>query len=153
MSKEVIENNNVKAEKFRAFLAEKEINVFQEEVIVDEFNSVVFRSHVEVGGQNLPTVLIIDNSIYSILRVQIVSGIINKDNNEAVLELINKFNSQYKVFKYYISDNGDLCLDCCLCFTEENFDPELVRVIIDVAVQHLVEEYPLRYKQQAFSAN
>lgn len=142
MSEEIKESNNIKAENFKKFLVEKEINVFQEEVLNDELQSVVFRSHIEVGGQNLPTVLIIDNSIYTILRVQIVTGVITKENREAVLDLINKFNSQYKVFKYYITDSGDLCLDCCLSFTEENFDSELVRVIIDVVIQHLVEEYP-----------
>lgn len=142
MSEEIKEVNNIKAEKFKKFLAEKEISVFQEEVLEDELQSMVFRSHIEVGGQNLPTVLIIDNSIYTILRVQIVNGVINEENRVAVLELINKFNSQYKVFKYYVTDNGDLCLDCCLSFTEENFEAELVRVIIDVVLQHLVEEYP-----------
>ena len=99
MSEEIKESNNIKAENFKKFLVEKEINVFQEEVLNDELQSVVFRSHIEVGGQNLPTVLIIDNSIYTILRVQIVTGVITKENREAVLDLINKFNSQYKVFK------------------------------------------------------
>ena len=99
MSEEIKESNNIKAENFKKFLVEKEINVFQEEVLNDELQSVVFRSHIEVGGQNLPTVLIIDNSIYTILRVQIVMGVITKENREAVLDLINKFNSQYKVFK------------------------------------------------------
>ena len=51
-------------------------------------------------------------------------------------------NGKYKVFKYYITDNGDICLDSCLTDTEESFDPRLVHTVIDVILRHLTEEYP-----------
>ena len=43
-----------KAVKFEKFLNEKEIKCFQKEEIKDELETVVFRSFMEVEGQNLP---------------------------------------------------------------------------------------------------
>lgn len=133
---------NQKAQKFQAFLTENKINAFSVETAADEMQSAVFRSRMEVSGQELPTVVVIDNSIYVMVRVQIVAGAIQEQTRAAVLAQINQLNGQYKVFKYYVSDKGDLYLDACLPCLEENFSGELVRTVINVMLQHLTESYP-----------
>lgn len=133
---------NVKADAWNKFLLEKQIQAFTVEQADDELKSVVFRSTIEVNGQKLPTILIIDNSIYSVIRIQIATNVINDKNHAAISELINEYNMKYKAFKYYTSDNGDLGLDSCLVFTEDNFEPELIRAILQVILQHLEVEYP-----------
>jgi hypothetical protein len=45
------------------------------------------------------------------------------------------------VFKYYISDEGDIVLDCCLVSNEQDFDPNAVRAIIEVVLKHLQDTY------------
>lgn len=131
-----------KAQKFQQFLDENKIKAFASEVAGGELQSVVFRSRMEVAGQELPTAVVIDSSIYTMVRVQIIGGMIKADNRAGVLDHINRLNGQYKVFKYFVTDGGDLCLDSCLPFTEENFDGEMIRTVINVILQHLTEEYP-----------
>ena len=76
---------NNKAEQFNAFLEEQKIKVFQmEELEGNEQHTVVFRSFLGVEGQQLPTIVIIDDSIFSIIRVQIAPQAL-KDENAADL--------------------------------------------------------------------
>lgn len=133
---------NQKAQKFQAFLTENKINAFSVETAADEMQSAIFRSRMEVSGQELPTVVVIDNSIYVMVRVQIVAGAVQEQTRAAVLAQVNQLNGQYKVFKYYVSDKGDLYLDACLPCLEETFNGELVRTVINVMLQHLTEAYP-----------
>lgn len=136
------EFNNAKATKFLNFLEKNEIKAFMVEQVEDDLQSVVFRSRMEIGGQELPMIVLIDNSIYTLVRIQIVASAVKESNSVEISKLLNALNRQYKVFKYYVTEKGDLCLDCCIPSTEENFDGELIRMIIQVILQHLTEEYP-----------
>ncbi len=84
----------VKTEKFDKFLDEKEIKCFQKEEIGDELETVVYRSFMEVEGQNLPIIVITDNSIYSMIRVQVAAKVVKNHNLEKVLEYINALHRQ-----------------------------------------------------------
>lgn len=64
---------NKKAESFKKFIDEKHPNIFDtEEIPNDEQNTVVFRSSITIAGQRLLAMVIIDDSIFTILRVQIL---------------------------------------------------------------------------------
>ncbi len=131
-----------KAEQFDKFLVDNKITCFAREAVDNELHTVVYRAHMEVSGQMLPTMVVTDDSIYTMIQVRVAAAVINDENKKAVLEHINALNGKFKVFKYYISDNGDICLDSCLTDTEESFDPRLVHTVIDVILRHLTEEYP-----------
>ena len=61
---------NNRAEAFKKFLEEKNINSFQvNEFKNNEFNTVVFRSNLDIKGQKLPVLVILDDSIYGMIRV------------------------------------------------------------------------------------
>ena len=65
-----------------------------------------------------------------------------KEENKAKLnEYLNSLNRSYKVFKYVVAEDGSVFLDACLPSTNEGFDPEVVRVVLDVIVDHLTQEY------------
>mgnify|MGYP000444159594 CR=1 FL=1 len=74
-------------------------------------HSIVYRAHMEVSSQNLPTMIVLDDSIYTMIQVRVAAGVVNAGNREGVLMHINELNKKYKVFKYYEGDNGDICLD------------------------------------------
>lgn len=131
-----------KAEKFDKFLEENKITCFNKEEVKNDLHTVVYRAHMEVSGQMLPTMVVSDDSIYTMIQVRVAVSVVNEGNKQAVLEHINAMNAKYKVFKYYVADNGDICLDSCLTDTEESFDPRLVHTVIDVILRHLTEEYP-----------
>lgn len=131
-----------KAEKFESFLSENKITCFAKEAIENEMHSVVYRAHMEVSGQNLPTMVVVDDSIYTMVQVRVAAGVLNDGNRAGVLEHLNELNKKYKVFKYYEGDNGDICLDSCITTTDDGFEPSIIHTVIDVILKHLTEEYP-----------
>ena len=133
---------NLKATKFTNFINERNINVFQMQEIDGDMHPVVYRSAMEVGGQNLPTMLVIDDSIYVMLQVRVGAGLVKESNKAAVMEHMNSLNENYKVFKYYANENGDIVIESCIPTTDEEFMPELVHAVIDVVLKHLNEVYP-----------
>lgn len=139
---------NAKAEKFQEYLQEKNITCFEmQELLEDQLNTVIFRSVIAMKGQELPTLIILDDSIYSIIRVRVVSGALKQENEVQLVKAINKLNGHYKVFKYYFAEDGSLILDCCLPTNAEDLDGDLVYTLLDVIIKHLEEEYGNIMKQ------
>ena len=133
---------NKKAEKFEKMLKENKIECFQKEVVEkDELHTVLFRSFMEIEGLQLPVVVILDDSIYSIFRTLVIGKGVNEKNRNDVINVVNTLNSTYKSFKYIVSENGEIILDACIPCTDEAFDPNLIRVMIDVAIKNLNENY------------
>lgn len=132
--------SNEKALKFQEFLMENEINVFSTESVEDEYSTVIFRSRIETKGQILPMAVLIDTSIFTIIRTQIITGIPG-EKREHIRAYLNELNAQYKVFKYYLRDDGAVYLDICLPFVEETFDSKMIQLMLSVLVQHLDAVY------------
>lgn len=132
---------NKKATKFQEMLTEKKIDAFQTEELKDKFDTTVFRSHLEVKGQYLPLMVLLDDSLYSIVRVIIASKAIDEKSRPHVLEHIDHLNRGFKVFKYFTTDDGSLVLDACVPSAEDAFDPEAMRIVIDVVLEHLQNSY------------
>ena len=133
---------NKKAEKFEKMLKENKIECFQKEVVEkDELHTVLFRSFMEIEGLQLPVVVILDDSIYSIFRTLVIGKGVNEKNRNDVINIVNTLNATYKSFKYIVSENGEIILDACVPCTDETFDPNLIRVMIDVAIKNLSENY------------
>lgn len=141
MKKEV-NQINAKAQKFIDFLELKQIKCFQQEKVDDEFNTMIFRSRIEINGNNLPLLIILDNSIYGMIHVQVIPKALNNENKEKVLEYLNEENAKYKVFKYYLTANGGINLDSCVLLTNEQANGEMLYCVIDVIIKYLQENYP-----------
>ena len=133
---------NKKAQIFQEYLQEKNITCFQvQEVPNDELNTVVFRSSIEVEGQQLPTLVITDSSIYTMIRVRVANQALKESNEQALIKDINKINAQYKIFKYYFAEDGALILDSYLLEKPEELDGDMVYTVLDIIVKHLLAEY------------
>ena len=133
---------NKKAQIFQEYLQEKNITCFQvQEVPNDELNTVVFRSSIEVEGQQLPTLVITDSSIYTMIRVRVANQALKEGNETALEKAINKINAQYKIFKYYFAEDGALILDSYLLERPEELDGDMVYTVLDIIVKHLLAEY------------
>lgn len=133
---------NKKAEQFNAFLEEQKVNVFQmEELEGNEQHTVVFRSFVGVEGQQLPTIVIIDDSIFSIIRVQIAPRALKPENTAELMKLTNGQNAKYKPFKLFFDELGNLMLDVCLVSDTDKFDVNEVYNIFNVIISYLDENY------------
>lgn len=111
---------NKKAEAFNAYLKEKDIQAFAvEELEGDEQKTVVFRSHITTEGQQLPTLVILDESMFALVRVQIAPKAMAEGNQLELLKKINEESAGYKPFKFYLNKDGDLLMDVCLVIEGE----------------------------------
>lgn len=133
---------NQKAKIFQEFLDKHKIGCFREEEMHDKFHTTVFRSRIEACGQNLPTAVILDDSIYTVIRVQVAAGASRKGNTGRLEQFCNARNRSYKSLKYYLAENGDIYLDVCLISTTEAFRADTVYTMLDVLVKHITDEYP-----------
>lgn len=133
---------NSKAESFKAYLNEKNITSFTiEEIKNDQLNSVVFRSNIEINGQQLPTIVILDSSIYGMIRVLVAPKVLNDKNEAGLLKEVNVLNKAYKSFKYYFDNEGSLILDCCVLLKEDSVDGNLLYTMFEVIIRNLSNEY------------
>lgn len=133
---------NKKAAAFKKYLDEKQITCFViEEIADDKLNTAVFRSQIDVEGQQLPTIIILDSSIYGIIRVKIASSALNENNEAVLMKRLNELNRQYKIFKYYFADDGSLFLDSYVLNNSGQVDGDMIYTVLDVIIKHLNAEY------------
>ena len=133
---------NKNAEAFQKYLEEKKIEVFTlEETEGDAQETAVFRSHIIVAGQQLPTIVVTDKSIFSIIRVQVAPQALTEENKTALLDFVNAENLKYKPFKLYFNANGALLLDLCLANPNGTLEGDAVYLMFDVIINYLNENY------------
>ena len=124
---------NKKAEAFIKYLDDKKITCFAiEQISEDKLNTVVFRSHIVVEGQRLSTLVILDSSIYGMLRVQLAANAVNETNEVAILREINNVKR---------TDDGSLYLDSCLLCQNGRLEGDMIYTVLDVIIKHLEKEY------------
>ncbi|MBQ9376568.1 MAG: hypothetical protein IJU05_02040 [Schwartzia sp.] len=133
---------NSKAESFKAYLEEKKIDAFAvEEIEGDDQNTVAFRAHITVEGQQLPTVVIVDDSVFSIIRVQISPRARSEENEKALRDLVEQENAKYKPFKLYCAADGSLILDACVISEGDKLNGDIVYLLFSVIINYLNEYY------------
>ena len=130
---------NRKAESFKNYLQENEIKAFSIEEIDDE--TALFRTFVMADGQRLPAAFIVDKSIFSLIRVQIVPQIVSAENKNRLLQFINEINFKYKPFKFYFNPAGNLLLDVCIIDKNNGIDGKEVSLLFNVINNYLNESY------------
>lgn len=133
---------NKRAEAFKKYLDEKEIVAFQvDEIKDDQLNTVVFRSAIDINGAQIPTIVILDDSIYGMIRLLIAPKAVKEENEVELLKLLNDYNKKFKSFKYYLDDEGSIILDTCLLFREDGTDGDMIYAMFEVLINHLSDSY------------
>ncbi|OBX05504.1 hypothetical protein QV06_02465 [Gallibacterium genomosp. 3] len=133
---------NKKAESFKSYLDNAKVDAFVvEEIADDALNTVVFRSHLDIGGNQLPTIVILDDSIYAMIRVLVAPKVESEEAVQKVQALLNDLNKQYKSFKYYLDNDNAIVLDTCLLTEGDKINGDLVYAMFEVLINHLNESY------------
>ncbi|SCM78728.1 Transcriptional regulator [uncultured Sporomusa sp.] len=138
-----MQNSNIKANKFQDFLTANQITCFGVQAINDELHTVIFRTNLEIGGQQLPVMFVTDDTLHTPLQVRVVPAVAQEASSSGLFAYINELNRTYKSFKYFISEDDALILDVCLTAVPEQFEPQLVNLTLDVILRHLQDEYPV----------
>ena len=135
---------NEMAEKFARMLAKMpDEEIFEVREVEDSAEHLVlFRSSLEAReGLFLPMLVFLDDTLYTILRVWTLTDVMTDENRDRVRDYLMRMNREYKVFKYYDTEEGDIVLDACIPSDAEHFEPEGVAVVIDVVWDHLKATY------------
>ena len=132
---------NKKAEAFRKYLKKSGIMSFMMDDMHDrQLNTVIFRTFIEAQGTELPLVLVLDDTLYSTIRVLVAPKVLKNGNETAVYNLINEYNRTYKSFKYCVDEEGALILDVCY-ISDDVADGEIISVLFSLIIEHLEESY------------
>ena len=134
----------VKAEKFDAFMKEREVGGFHKEAYDDQFRTVVYFSGMQTAGQQQYVQVLLNDSIYGMIKVLIGHKVVNGQNRAKVLEYLNQLNNRFGAFKYIVTPDGNLELDCSLVANDETFDPEVIVVMLLNVIQPHLESELLR---------
>ena len=130
-----------KAEAFKSYLEEKDIHSFAiDELKGDGQKTVVFRSFLTVEGQQLPAIVILDETIFALVRVQIAPKAMSEENQLELLTRVNEESSGYKPFKLYLNKEGDLLLDVCLVI-EEELKGDTIYTMFSLIIDYLNANY------------
>ena len=132
---------NIKTTKMKEFLENNKIECFRVEERNDENETAVFHSLMQVKGQTLPFAILLDKSVYGLLQVRLAPEIIKGEVLAKVATYLNEMNNNYRVFKFVITNEGDLLLNACIVSKDDAFDPALVNAIIAETVKFLEAEY------------
>ena len=132
---------NSEAAKFATYLKNNNVDSFNVEELADEHNSVIFRSSFIVHGQCIPMGIIIDDTIFAIIRVNIAVHAVTDDNYFEIFNLIMRLNNKSKLFKYYLTPDLSIILDICVPYEEGHIPCELLYRLVFVAAQELETRY------------
>ena len=130
-----------KVEKMQQFLADNKIECFDVQKLEDERHTTIFRSRMEVKGQLLPMAVLMDDSVYVILQVQIAPQVVDEAKLAELAAAINNMNNNVRPFKFAVSDRGDFMLNACITAENNTFNPVLLNAIMGEALKFLEAQY------------
>ena len=135
------EKNFTKIEKMQEFLTENKIECFEVQTLEDERHTSIFRSRMEVKGQILPMAILMDDSVYVLIQVQIAPQVITGEKLATMAEVINNMNNNVRLFKFTVSEKGDFMLNACMTAENNTFNPVLLNALLTETLHFLEAEY------------
>ncbi|WP_405378484.1 histidine kinase [Phascolarctobacterium sp.] len=130
-----------KIEKMQEFLDANNIKCFNVEKLEDEKHTTIFRSSMEVKGQILPMAVLMDDSIYVLLQVQIAPQVVDEEKLKALASAINNMNNNVRLFKFTVSERGDFMLNACITAENGSFNPALLSALMTETLRFMEAQY------------
>lgn len=131
---------NPKALSFDKFMKEEEITAFERKDFDDEDGTVVYRSYIKSPLWDMPLFVILDNSVYSVIRLVVGPEKVTPANLAAINAFINRENATYKNYKLYVDDqDNSLYLDCVYICADDGFEPALMYALMTSIVDYMPE--------------
>jgi hypothetical protein len=132
------ENNNEKANLFKRYLKEKDVNM-DNEVSEDRFNTFVTYQSIK-NGPTIRVVIMFDPAEISVYFYVFDYLNIEEEKKLSVMDLINKINKGYMFTTFYLSEDLDVHQKFSMD-VEEVFSPITVFNQAVIMVQQAEEQY------------
>lgn len=127
---------------FQKYLEENKISGFGLQDFQNDVHAQAFRSNLQVEGTNLPFMILLDDSVYTMLQVQVAAGLAQGDKREKICSFLNDLNEQYRMLKFSADAAGNVLLTCCIPAGVPHFEPALVIAILNQIQGLLTATYP-----------
>lgn len=138
----VVEVATAKVKAFQDYISNNNIGGFVLQDFQNEVHAHAFRSNLAIEGQNLPFMILLDDSVYTILQVMVASSIATGDKKNKICVYLNDLNQQYRMLKYHVDGAGNVLLTCSIPAGVPHFEPALVIAILNQVQGHLNAVYP-----------
>lgn len=102
-------------------------------------NNKVLRSNLPIEGQALPMFIVVNDTVYSYIQVQLVT--VKAEKADKCLSYLNELNERFSMLKYFINKGGNIVLTCSVPASDDAFEPALLIALIDQVKKHLEENY------------
>ena len=132
-----------KAESLYKYLAEQNIGNFNVQELDNEQQSVIFQSTFPLDKNLMPVGIIVDTTIFTIIRIKLVENLLDDRNILEAYRCITKANGRNKIAKYYITPDMTIYVDACIPQEEPVFSPKLVVDILHLMLQNIRQELPI----------
>ena len=93
MSKSTEIKQKVKA--FDEYLKEKDLKWFSKEEYDDTYKTVAYRSTLELSLQKLPLLVILDETLFTMIRVVVASGKVDDEAKAGIDAYLGNLNARY----------------------------------------------------------
>ena len=132
---------NVKADMFEKYMKDEGLNFFRRQETHDSYDTIVFMTAIPAGKHHkLVAAVITDNSMYILLRIHL--GTAPKGPaRKTFLAFLNDLNAHHAIMKYVVGSDDNVFLDVTTTARSEKFDPEVIRITLDMIIYHLGEVY------------
>ncbi len=124
------------------YLDDNKIGGFGLQDFQNATHAQAFRSNLLVEGQNLPFMILLDDSVYTMIQIQLAESIVTKGKRASVCEYMNGLNEQYRMLKFTVDAAGNVLLTCCIPAGVPHFEPALVIAILNQLQDLLTQLYP-----------
>ena len=130
------ENMNKKVELMKEFIEKQKIKGIQ---FLEIDNNNIFRSNLIIEGQVLPIFIVVNDSIYSFVQVQLIT--VTPEKAIQCMSYLNELNERFTMLKYYVNRPGNITVTCSVPASDDHFEPALLMALVDQVKSHLETNY------------
>ena len=126
---------------FQEYLDSHKISGFGKQYAGENGEVVIYRSNLQIKGNAIPFMILLDNSVYTLLQFQAAAGAVKPEKKETLSAYFNDLNNQYRMLKFTADAAGNVLLSVSIPAGAPHFEPALVIAILNEVEKLLNGEY------------
>lgn len=126
---------------FQEYLDSHKISGFGKQYAGENGEVVIYRSNLQIKGNTVPFMILLDNSVYTLLQFQAAVGAVKPEKKEKLSAYFNDLNNQYRMLKFTCDAAGNVLLSVSIPAGAPHFEPALVIALLNEVEKLLDQEY------------
>lgn len=126
---------------FQDYLDTNKISGFGKQYVGEKGEVDIYRSNLQIKNNTIPFMVLLDNSVYTLLQFQVASGAVKADKKEKLCAYFNDLNNQYRMLKFTCDAAGNVLLSVSIPAGAPHFEPALVIALLNEVEKLLNQEY------------